>query len=82
MATLTEKGQVVIPASIRRRYGLTPGTKIEFVDDGSSIRLRIERPTPPSSVDEGFGMIRLPDTGQTRKLSEFDPAALVRRTKS
>ena len=35
MATLTEKGQVVIPARIRRRYGLTPGTRIEFVDDTS-----------------------------------------------
>ncbi|MFN2334104.1 MAG: AbrB/MazE/SpoVT family DNA-binding domain-containing protein [Wenzhouxiangellaceae bacterium] len=28
MATLTEKGQVVIPAHIRRRYGLTPGTTV------------------------------------------------------
>ena len=40
MATLTEKGQVVIPASTS--FGLTPGTKIEFVDDGSAIHLRIE----------------------------------------
>jgi len=31
-ATLTEKGQIVIPAEIRAKYGLTPGTQVEFVD--------------------------------------------------
>lgn len=31
-ATLTEKGQIVIPAEIRARYELTPGTQVEFVD--------------------------------------------------
>lgn len=82
MATLTDKGQVVIPAEIRRRYGLVPGTKVEFVDVDGSIRLRITRPAPPSTVDEGFGMIRLPRTGRKRRLADFDPADLVRRNKS
>jgi antitoxin PrlF len=80
VATLTEKGQVVIPAAIRRRYGLVPGTKIEFVDEAGSIRLRITRPAPPSTVDEGFGMISLQRSDRTRRLSDFDPADLVRRT--
>ena len=38
-ATLTEKGQVVIPAEIRARHGLTPGTQAEFVDEGGTMRL-------------------------------------------
>ena len=42
-AKLTEKGQVVIPAAIRARYGLTPGTQVEFVDEGGTIRLLIRR---------------------------------------
>ncbi|MBU1189943.1 MAG: AbrB/MazE/SpoVT family DNA-binding domain-containing protein [Gammaproteobacteria bacterium] len=79
MATLTEKGQVVIPARIRRKYGLIPGTKIDFVDNDGCIRLRITRPVPASTVDEGFGMIRCTDTGRPRRLSEFDPAAMVAR---
>ena len=41
-ATLTEKGQIVIPAEIRARYELTPGTQVEFVDEGGVIRLRSE----------------------------------------
>ena len=60
-----------------------PGTKIEFVDEAGSIRLRI---TPTCSAfkrwDEGFGMICLPRTDQNRRLSDFDPAELVRRTGS
>lgn len=81
MATLTDKGQVVIPAAIRRRYGLVPGTKVEFVDVDGSIRLRITRPAPPSTVDEGFGMISLPRTGRERRLADFDPADLVQRNR-
>ncbi|MDR1799391.1 MAG: AbrB/MazE/SpoVT family DNA-binding domain-containing protein [Bifidobacteriaceae bacterium] len=30
LATLTSKGQVTIPAEIRRELGLTEGTKLEF----------------------------------------------------
>jgi len=29
-AALTEKGQIVIPAEIRERYQLTPGTQVEY----------------------------------------------------
>ena len=80
MATLTEKGQVVIPASIRRKYGLIPGTKVDFVDDGVVTRLHITRPAVAITVDEGFGLIRLPDSGRSRRLSGLDAAELVRRT--
>ncbi len=36
---ITSKGQVTIPADIRDRAGLLPGTEVEFVFDGSSVRL-------------------------------------------
>ena len=81
MATLTEKGQVVIPAGIRRRYGLTPGTKVQFVDDGDGIRLVIKRPIAASTVEEGFGMFRLDESGERRRLSDFDPASLLNPSK-
>ena len=58
-ATLTEKGQVVIPASIRARYGLTPGTQVEFVDDGGTIRLVVRRRLAKSDPQAGFGMMSL-----------------------
>ena len=37
--TVTAKGQITIPAELRRKYGIEPGTKISISDDGTSIIL-------------------------------------------
>jgi AbrB family looped-hinge helix DNA binding protein len=37
---ITTKGQIVIPASLRRKYGIKPGTKIKIDDDGERIILK------------------------------------------
>jgi AbrB family looped-hinge helix DNA binding protein len=80
-ATLTEKGQIVIPAEIRARYGLTAGTQVEFVDDNGVIRLKIRRQVPRSDPAAGFGMVKIKParTGTQRRLSEFDAAESMRR---
>jgi antitoxin PrlF len=80
-ATLTEKGQIVIPADIRARYELTPGTQVEFVDEGGVIRLLIRRRVPVSDPVAGFGLVKVKRTkaGSKRRLSEFDAADLLRR---
>ncbi|MGA2822637.1 MAG: AbrB/MazE/SpoVT family DNA-binding domain-containing protein [Bacteroidales bacterium] len=36
----TSKGQIVIPASLRRKYGIKKGTKIIILDNGESIVLK------------------------------------------
>lgn len=36
----TVKGQIVIPASLRRKYGIKNGTKIIVIDNGKSITLK------------------------------------------
>jgi AbrB family looped-hinge helix DNA binding protein len=36
-AYVTSKGQLVVPAHIRRRYGIKPGTRINFVEEGDRI---------------------------------------------
>jgi len=76
-ATLTEKGQVVIPAEIRARHGLTPGTQVEFVDDGDSIRLVVRRRVTPSDPAAGYGLVKLRSRGKPRRLADFDVAVLV-----
>jgi AbrB family looped-hinge helix DNA binding protein len=79
--TLTEKGQIVIPAEIRARFGLTPGTQVEFVDEGGAIRLVVRRRVARSDPAAGYGLVKVAPArgGATRKLSEFDPASLLRR---
>ncbi len=36
---VTKRGQTVIPAAIRRRYGIGEGDRIEWLDEGGSIRV-------------------------------------------
>jgi antitoxin PrlF len=79
-ATLTEKGQIVIPAEIRARYQLTPGTQVEFADEGGSIRLVVRRRVARSNPAAGYGMIKIkPRRGRkaARRLLDFDPAGLL-----
>ncbi len=37
---ITVKGQIVIPAELRRKYGITPNTRIAILDNGNEIILR------------------------------------------
>jgi AbrB family looped-hinge helix DNA binding protein len=36
-STMTSKGQIVVPAKLRRKYGLKPGTKVYFIERDSEI---------------------------------------------
>ena len=79
--TLTEKGQIVIPLEIRQRYELTAGTQVEFVDEGGAIRLVVRRRVPRSDPAAGYGLVRAkqPSKAGPRRLSDFDPASLLKR---
>ncbi|HMN28068.1 MAG TPA: AbrB/MazE/SpoVT family DNA-binding domain-containing protein [Caldilineaceae bacterium] len=39
MLTISPKGWVVIPAELRKKYGLKPGTRVQFVDYGGRLTL-------------------------------------------
>jgi AbrB family looped-hinge helix DNA binding protein len=39
VATVTSKGQVTLPASIRRKLGLRKGSKLIFLEEGEEVRL-------------------------------------------
>jgi AbrB family looped-hinge helix DNA binding protein len=82
-ATLTSKGQIVIPADIRARYELAPGTQVEFVDEGGVIRLLIRRRVGVSEPAAGYGMIKVkPTKGKSqRRLADFDAADVVKHAR-
>lgn len=39
-STVTSKGQVVIPATLRRRFGIRAGTRVCFLPSGRDLLLR------------------------------------------
>ena len=36
---VTEKGQVTIPKQIRDRLGIGPGSEVDFVEEGQSVKI-------------------------------------------
>mgnify|MGYP001014978464 CR=1 FL=1 len=77
--TVSEKGQVVIPAAIRKGLGIKPGTELDFELDGASIRVSLRQSVPASSIASGYGMLRASPAQAPRKLSGFDAAQALRR---
>ncbi|EGV17880.1 AbrB/MazE/SpoVT family DNA-binding domain-containing protein [Thiocapsa marina] len=75
--TVSDKGQVVIPAAIRRRLGLVPGSKLDFELEGDGIRVRPLKSIPPSRAEDGYGMLRCALPGE-RRLADFDAAEAMR----
>lgn len=45
-AGIDKAGRIVIPASVRARAGLTPGTEVEILVDDVSVRLVRQVPGP------------------------------------
>ncbi len=52
--TVTQRGQTVIPAELRRRYGITEGTEIEWVDTGTGLKA-VPVPSDPIKALRGRG---------------------------
>ena len=65
MATVTvsDKGQVVIPAAIRHRLGIEPGTKLDFELEGDTIRVRPLRAISRTRPEDGYGLLRCDQPG-------------------
>jgi AbrB family looped-hinge helix DNA binding protein len=45
-STITQRGQTVVPASIRKHFGLSPADGLEWVIEGDSLRVSPVRADP------------------------------------
>jgi bifunctional DNA-binding transcriptional regulator/antitoxin component of YhaV-PrlF toxin-antitoxin module len=52
---VSEKGWVVIPQDLRRKYGLDRGTAVRFVDYGGVMGIVPDLGDP---IKQGFGMLK------------------------
>ena len=77
LVTVSDKGQVVIPAKIRKLLGITPGCQLDFSLDGHTIKVELKRQLSLSTIEEGFGMLVSKAEGK-RSLSDFDVATAMR----
>jgi AbrB family looped-hinge helix DNA binding protein len=73
--TIDKAGRVVIPAALRERAGLTPGSELEITEDDRGLRL--ERVAPgPRLVKVGRRLVARP-TAPADSRPAVDIAALV-----
>jgi len=54
---ISAKGWVVIPVELRRKYHLTPGTKVRIVDDRGILTII---PFMKNPVEQSYGMLKAP----------------------
>jgi len=79
-STMTSKGQIVVPARLRKRYGLKPGTKVNFIERDKEI---VFQPVTKEYLKNVHGMLtsetsvtkellreRAKDRGQEEKLEK------------
>lgn len=78
--TISSKGQITLPAHIRRRLGLMSGTQMEVIEEPNGLRLVISRLAIKSTtISACIGIVTAPSKGVPRRLGEFDPATLARK---
>ncbi len=73
--TIDKAGRVVIPAAVRERAGLKPGTELDVCVDDISIRLVPSAPGP-ELLRKGRRLIARP-AARPEDLPEVDLAAMV-----
>jgi AbrB family looped-hinge helix DNA binding protein len=73
--TIDKAGRIVIPAAVRERAGLDPGTEVEITVDDLGVRL--ERIAPgPRLIKVGRRLVARP-TAKTDARPDLDVAALI-----
>ena len=84
MSTLlvSSKGQIVLPAEMRRRLGMGAGARIEVLEESDGLKLRVVRSVATADLSDMAGMVKAPARGVPRRLEEFDPASLLTRSQS
>ncbi len=73
-SSVTRKGQVTIPKSVRQRLGIRQGSKIEFSLVGDHVEMRVKS-TPQDVSAGGFGMLK---SKRPAVPADFDPADLLK----
>ena len=64
---ISQKGWVVIPAELRRKYGWKPGDRIQIVEYAGFISLH---PVLKNPVEEGMGILKSAPNGRRRSLTK------------
>jgi antitoxin PrlF len=84
MSTLlvSSKGQIVLPAELRRRLGMGAGARIEVLEESDGLKLRVVRSVETADMTGLAGLVKAPARGVPRHLEDFDAASLLTQSRA
>ncbi len=82
MSTLlvSSKGQIVLPAALRRRLGMGAGARLDVIEESDGLKLRVVRSVATADLTSMAGMVKARARGVPRRLEDFDPASMLKHS--
>ena len=77
IATVSEKGQLVIPSAIRASLGITAGTRIEIRIESDGFRAFVEPARKTRTAESCLGIAQY--VGPKLKVAEMDAALFAKK---
>jgi AbrB family looped-hinge helix DNA binding protein len=77
--TLSTKGQVILPAAVRRRRNWNAGTRLTVEETADGVLLKLAPLFPPTTPEQVFGCLRYQGEPKTLQDMQEGIAAEVRR---
>jgi AbrB family looped-hinge helix DNA binding protein len=77
--TLSTKGQVILPADIRRRHNWSAGTRLTVEETPDGVLLKPAPLFPPTTPEQVFGSLRYQGKPKTLREMQAGIAAEARR---
>lgn len=62
---VTVKGQVTIPQALRERFGLMPGTEVEFVAEADALRIKPRKRTGKGTKASDAWLVKAAGSART-----------------
>lgn len=78
IVTVSEKGQVVIPAKIRRLLGITAGTRLDVVPADGGFKMLVDNARKTKSASDCIGIAGY--TGPALTNEQLDVAQYARKS--
>jgi AbrB family looped-hinge helix DNA binding protein len=76
-SSVTTKGQVTIPIELREKFGIKPGDRVGFIEDGERIVLQRQE----TAIEAVFGIVKASKGATLEQMEEAIVAARSRRAR-
>ncbi|MDP1653806.1 MAG: AbrB/MazE/SpoVT family DNA-binding domain-containing protein [Rhodocyclaceae bacterium] len=77
-SSVTTKGQVTIPVELRERFGIKPGDRVGFVEEGDKIVLQRQE----TAIEAVFGIVKANKGATLEQMEEAIVAGRGRHARS